>query len=70
MSPSKFVSQALRSAVHLKNEKVPSTLAKSTAALFSAYGGSKAVLPDLKYDYGALERMYCTRIDNTVSELP
>ena len=58
MSPRKLVIDgAIRAAsVHLRSSKVPPELAKSSAALFSAYGGAKATLPDLPYDYGALER--------------
>lgn len=50
--------KALRAAVHLGSSKIPSELAKSSAALFSAYGGPKNVLPDLAYDYSALERTF------------
>ena len=57
MSGSKIVvDSALRAAVSLRSSKIPSELAKSSAALFSAYGGTKQTLPDLPYDYGALER--------------
>jgi hypothetical protein len=63
MSGSKvIVDAALRSAVNLRSSKLPSEIIKSSAALFSAYGGSKHVLPDLTYDYGALERKYCKRV--------
>ena len=43
-------------AVNLRSSKIPTELARSSAALFSAYGGPKPTLPDLAYDYGALER--------------
>lgn len=46
----------IRAAVHVGSSKIPSTVAKSSAALFSAYGGSKPTLPDLPFDYGALAR--------------
>jgi hypothetical protein len=59
MSGSKIiVDSALRAAVNLRSGKIPSDIAKSSAALFSAYGGAKHTLPDLTYDYGALERTY------------
>jgi superoxide dismutase, Fe-Mn family len=62
--PGKLVTdKALRAAVHLSSSKVPSELLKSSAALFSAYGGAKPALPDLKYDYGALARtLFCRRV--------
>lgn len=51
-----IVDSALKAAAHLRSSKIPSEVAKSSAALFSAYGGAAPSLPDLKYDYGALER--------------
>jgi superoxide dismutase len=53
-----IVDSALKAAAHLRSSKIPSEVVKSTAALFSAFGGAKHVLPDLPYDYGALERTY------------
>lgn len=51
--------KALRAAVHLNSARMPSQVIKSSTALFSAFGGGKpASLPDLPYDYNALERMY------------
>jgi len=50
------VDSALRAAAHLRSSKVPTELAKQSAALFSAYGGVKHALPDLPYDYNALAR--------------
>ena len=47
---------ALRAVVNLHSSKIPADIAKSTTALFSAYGGAAKTLPDLSYDYGALER--------------
>ena len=49
--------------IHLPSSKVPSELVKSSTALFSAYsssgGDNKSVtLPDLPYDYNALERTF------------
>ena len=56
MTVSKILSDAaLKAAVNLSSNKVPSSLLKSSTALFSAYGGKKQELPDLTYDYGALE---------------
>lgn len=52
---------ALRSAVNLRSSTLPSELAKTSAKLFSAYGGASHTLPDLPYDYNALERK-CTII--------
>jgi hypothetical protein len=51
-----IVGSALRAAAHVGSSKVPSHIAKSSAALFTAYGGAKPTLPDLPYDYGALAR--------------
>jgi hypothetical protein len=57
MSGSKvIVDSALRAAVNLRSSKIAPELAKSSSALFSAYAGVKQTLPDLAYDYGALER--------------
>jgi hypothetical protein len=57
MSGSKLVvDSALRAAAHLRSSNIPTQVAKTSAALFSAYGGGKITLPDLAYDYGALER--------------
>jgi hypothetical protein len=50
--------KTIRAAVNLHSGKIPLDLAKSSAALFSAYGGAKATLPDLSYDYDALERTF------------
>ncbi|VEU36695.1 unnamed protein product [Pseudo-nitzschia multistriata] len=56
MSGGKIIlDKALRSAVNLSSSKLPSEVAKSSAALFSALSGTKFVLPDLAYDYNALE---------------
>jgi Fe-Mn family superoxide dismutase len=56
MSGTKFVlDSALRAAVHLPSSKLPTEVAKSSTALFSALSGVKATLPDLAYDYNALE---------------
>jgi hypothetical protein len=56
MSGSKLiVDSAFRAAVNLQSSKIPTAIAKSSSALFSA-GGAKQTLPDLAFDYGALER--------------
>ena len=59
-----IIGTALRSAVHLKSAKVPSEYLKSSQALFSAYGGKKQTLPDLPYDYNALERKLMIIFEN------
>lgn len=47
---------ALRAAVNLSSSKIPSTVAKNSAALLSSVAsGGVAALPDLPYDYNALE---------------
>jgi hypothetical protein len=51
-----IVESTIRAAVHVGSSKIPSKIAKSSAALFTAFGGSKPALPDLPYDYGALAR--------------
>ena len=56
MTITKVISEAtLKAAANLSSNKVPSQLLKSSTALFSAYGGKVQALPDLAYDYGALE---------------
>jgi Fe-Mn family superoxide dismutase len=63
MSSAKFaLDSALRAAVHVSSSKLPTEVAKSSTALFSALsggGGSSSstsfTLPDLSYDYNALE---------------
>ncbi|GAX24421.1 superoxide dismutase, Fe-Mn family [Fistulifera solaris] len=55
MSASKLiVDKALRASISLGSSKIPSELAKSSAAFLSS-GSTKATLPDLPYDYDALE---------------
>ncbi len=52
-----IVGPALRTAVNLHSSKLPKELAKSSAAfLSSAPSGGVVTLPDLPYDYAALER--------------
>mmetsp|Transcript_18970 Transcript_18970/g.52689 ORF Transcript_18970/g.52689 Transcript_18970/m.52689 type:complete len:244 (-) Transcript_18970:652-1383(-) len=59
MSSGKLIlDSALRASVNLRSSKLPTGLAKSASALLSSVAGSvgdKAVLPDLPYDYNALE---------------
>jgi hypothetical protein len=52
-----ILNSALRAAVHVNSSKLPSEFLKSSAAFLSAApSGGKHVLPDLPYDYSALER--------------
>jgi hypothetical protein len=53
------VDTALRAAVNLRSSALPSQIIKTSSALFSAYGGAQQALPDLAYDYDALQREYC-----------
>ena len=55
MSGKIILDKALRSAVNLNSSKLPTELAKSSTALFSALSDTSFVLPDLAYDYNALE---------------
>jgi Fe-Mn family superoxide dismutase len=56
MTSSKVLADSvLKAAVNLHPNKLPSKLIKSSSALFSAYGGKKQELPDLPYDYNALQ---------------
>eukprot|EP00977_Amphora_coffeiformis_P023940 scaffold14763_cov137-Amphora_coffeaeformis.AAC.2 len=51
----KVLDAALRAAVNVRSSALPSELSKTSAALFSAYGGAQHALPDLAYDYDALQ---------------
>lgn len=54
-----LVGPALRAAVNLNSSKIPKELAKSSAAYLSSAPSSGVVtLPDLPYDYAALERTF------------
>lgn len=66
-----LVGPALRAAAHLNSSKIPSELAKSSAAyLSSAPSGGVVSLPDLPYDYAALERTrYCVIASVVVDKL-
>ena len=56
MSGRLIIDSALRAAVNLQPSKLPSSVAKTSAALLSSLsGGTVATLPDLPYDYSALE---------------
>lgn len=51
-----IIDSALRAAVNLQSSKLPTAVAKNSAALLSSLsGGIPATLPDLAYDYSALE---------------
>jgi hypothetical protein len=56
MSGKIIVDSALRAAVNLQSSKLPSMVAKTSTALLSSLSGTKHTLPDLAYDYNALER--------------
>ena len=55
MSGKIIIDSALRTAVNLQSSKLPSEVAKTSAALLSSLSGTKHALPDLAYDYNALE---------------
>ena len=56
MSSKLIIDSALRAAVNLQSSKIPSAVAKNSAALLSSLSsGGVATLPDLPYDYNALE---------------
>lgn len=56
MSAKQIISPALRAAVHVRSSKLNAEVAKSASAyLSSAPSGGKHSLPDLAYDYAALE---------------
>jgi Fe-Mn family superoxide dismutase len=55
MSGKLIIDSALRAAVNLQSSNLPSSVAKSSAALLSSLSGTKHTLPDLAYDYNALE---------------
>jgi hypothetical protein len=60
MSGKIVIDSALRAAVNLQSSKLPTELAKSSAALLSSLSANKIALPDLPYDYNALERKSST----------
>jgi len=56
MSLNNLAGAGIRVATHLRSSKIPTELLKtSTSYLSAAPSGGKHVLPDLPYDYGALE---------------
>jgi Fe-Mn family superoxide dismutase len=55
MSGKIILDSALRAAVNVGSSKLPTEVAKSSAALLSSLSGTKNTLPDLAYDYNALE---------------
>jgi Fe-Mn family superoxide dismutase len=58
MSRKILTDSALRAAVNLQSSQLPTHVAKKSAALLSSLSGTKHTLPDLPYDYNALERKY------------
>ena len=64
MSGKIIVDAALRAAVNVRSSTIPSGVAKTSSALLSSLASTPAKLPDLAYDYNALEResiqvMFC-----------
>ena len=60
-STTKIIAPTLRAAVNLRSSSIPTDLAKTSTALLSAApSGGKHTLPDLPYDYAALERKFFT----------
>ena len=52
-----IIDSALRAAAHVRSSTLPKEISKmATATLSSAPSGGKHALPDLTYDYNALER--------------
>lgn len=46
---------ATAAVTNLRSSQLPTSILQNNVALFSAYGGSEPTLPDLPYDYNALE---------------
>eukprot|EP00980_Cylindrotheca_fusiformis_P010096 scaffold2243_cov122-Cylindrotheca_fusiformis.AAC.12 len=55
MANKSILDSALRAAVNVGSSKLPTEVAKSSAALLSSLSETKHTLPDLAYDYNALE---------------
>lgn len=55
MSGKIIVDAALRAAVNVRSSTIPSGVAKTSSALLSSLASTPAKLPDLAYDYNALE---------------
>lgn len=52
-----IMDSALRAAAHVRSSTLPKEVSKSASSMLSsAASGTKHVLPDLPYDYNALER--------------
>jgi len=55
MSGKIIADAALRAAVNVRSSTIPSEIAKTSSALLSSMASTPAKLPDLAYDYNALE---------------
>ncbi len=54
-----IIDSALRAAAHVRSSQLPKDVSKAAAAMLSsAPSGGKHTLPDLAYDYNAIERKY------------
>jgi hypothetical protein len=71
MSGKIVIDSALRAAANLRSSNLPKDVSKVAAAMLSsAPSGGKHELPDLSYDYAAIERKYnCTSILEMKSHL-
>ncbi len=59
MSGKLIIDSALRAAAHVRSSQLPNDVSKAAAAMLSsAPSGGKHTLPDLPYDYNAIERKY------------
>jgi hypothetical protein len=56
MSGKIIANSALRAAVNVRSSTIPSEIAKTSSALLSSLASTPAKLPDLPFDYNALER--------------
>jgi hypothetical protein len=56
MSGKIIANAALRAAVNVRSSTIPTEIAKTSSALLSSLASTPAKLPDLAYDYNALER--------------
>ena len=55
MSGKLIIDNGLKAAVNVGSSKLPKEILKSSTALLSSLAGKPHVLPDLAYDYNALE---------------
>jgi len=55
MSGRIIIENGLKAAVNVGSSKLPQEVLKNSTALLSSLAGKPAVLPDLSYDYDALE---------------